>query len=232
MRSMSWSFDTIQPRVRVISDNDYCGDPDGLVQLAHHLLSPSVDVRPVIGSKVAAYDPGARSAATADDSAEAARRIAELAGRSNVAIVPGANDALGSRAEPVLSEAADAIVAEAMRDDSDIPLFVVCGGGLTNIASAWLIEPRIAARLTLVWIGGREHAALASPPSGALAVEYNTSVDLLAAQVVFNDSDLVIWQAPRDAYGQVIACRSELLLRMRPHGALGEHLSDALGRAA
>src|SRR5439155_21823883 len=120
----------------------------------------------------------------------------------------------------------------AMRDDSRIPLFVVCGGGLTNIASAWLIEPRIAARLTLVWIGGREHAGLASPPPGALAVEYNTSVDLLAAQVVFNDSDLVIWQVPRDAYGQVIACRSELLLRMRPHGALGEHLFDALGRAA
>lgn len=30
-------------RLGGISDNDYSGDPDGLFQLAHHLLSPSVD---------------------------------------------------------------------------------------------------------------------------------------------------------------------------------------------
>ena len=29
------------PRCRVITDNDYCGDPDGLVQLVHQILSPS-----------------------------------------------------------------------------------------------------------------------------------------------------------------------------------------------
>ncbi len=33
------------PRYRVISDNDYSGDPDGLFQLVHVLLSPSLDVR-------------------------------------------------------------------------------------------------------------------------------------------------------------------------------------------
>jgi purine nucleosidase len=33
------------PRMRVVSDNDYSGDPDGLVQLAHHALSTSVDLR-------------------------------------------------------------------------------------------------------------------------------------------------------------------------------------------
>ncbi|HEU5484006.1 MAG TPA: hypothetical protein VFU98_03795, partial [Microlunatus sp.] len=44
-------------RFRVISDDDYAGDPDGLFQLAHHLLSPSVQVRAVTGSHVAADDP-------------------------------------------------------------------------------------------------------------------------------------------------------------------------------
>ena len=44
-------------RFRVISDNDYAGDPDGLYQLAHHLLSPSVEVRAVIGSHLAVDDP-------------------------------------------------------------------------------------------------------------------------------------------------------------------------------
>lgn len=35
---------TLKPRQRVIIDNDFSGDPDGLFQLAHHLASPSVDM--------------------------------------------------------------------------------------------------------------------------------------------------------------------------------------------
>src|SRR5690606_19340335 len=40
----------IHSRARVIIDNDFGGDPDGLYQLAHHLLSPAVEVRGVIAS--------------------------------------------------------------------------------------------------------------------------------------------------------------------------------------
>lgn len=40
----------VQPRMRVILDNDYAGDPDGLFQLVHHMLSPSVEIRGIIGS--------------------------------------------------------------------------------------------------------------------------------------------------------------------------------------
>jgi inosine-uridine preferring nucleoside hydrolase len=222
---MSWEIGA--PCRRVITDNDYCGDPDGVVQLAHHLLCPTVDIRAVIGSPAAGG--GAGTAFSADASVDAAREVAARAGRRDVSIVSASNEELASPSEPRTSAAADVIVAEAMRDDTDLPLFVTCGGGLTSIASAWLLEPRIADRLTLVWIGGREHEGFANAPPGALAIEYNTSIDLLAAQVVFNDSDLAIWQVPRDAYTQVVASRSELFLRMRPHGPLGEHLYNALG---
>jgi hypothetical protein len=34
----------ITPRQRIIIDNDFGGDPDGLFQLAHHLASPSVEI--------------------------------------------------------------------------------------------------------------------------------------------------------------------------------------------
>jgi inosine-uridine nucleoside N-ribohydrolase len=214
-------------RARVISDNDYCGDPDGLVQLAHHLLSPSVDIRAVVGSPPAAQDPSDGGAA-ADASVAAARTVAELAGRTDVPILAGSNEAVVEPAQPQRSEAAAAVVDEAMRDDTDVPLFVVCGGGLTTIASAWLMEPRIAERLTLVWIGGREHADLAVPGDEDLGIEYNTSIDRVAAEVVFNRSDLRMWQVPRDVYRQVLASRSELLVRMWPHGALGRHLFDSL----
>ena len=57
----------------------------------------------------------------------------------------------------------------------DVPLWIACGGGLTNLASALLIEPAIAGRLTALWIGGQEHPGLAEPERGPLAVEYDTS---------------------------------------------------------
>lgn len=229
---MTWDADQIRPRSRVISDNDYSGDPDGLVQLAHHLLSPSIDLRLVIGSRQAPIKLAADTPdTTAEDSAAAAHRVTELAGRTDVPIVTGAVHPLQDRATPASGAATDAIIAEALRDDTDLPLFVACGGGLTDISSAWLVEPRIAERLTLVWIGGGEHADLAVTPEGA-GLEYNTQIDLLAAQVVFNDSDLRVWQVPRDAYVQVLASRAEMLTRMRPHGPLGAHLYDALGRTS
>ena len=226
---MPWQASTIRPRCRVISDNDYSGDPDGLVQLAHHLLSPSIELRLVIGSRQAAIKlAGGAPDTTAEESETAARRIAELAGRTDVPIATGARHPLRDRTTPASSAATDALIAEALRVDTDLPLFVTCGGGLTDIASAWLVEPRIAERLTLIWIGGGEHEDLATPLEAA-GVEYNTQIDPVAAQVVFNDSDLRIWQVPRDAYVQVLASRAEMLTRMRPHGPLGAHLYDALG---
>lgn len=226
---MTWEADAIRRRVRVISDNDYCGDPDGIVQLAHHYLSPSVDLRCVIGSQLSEHYQGSNPTGPAD-SVGAAQRIAELTGREDVPIVAAAREGLTSPSEPRSSAASDAIVAEAMRDDTDVPLYVTCGGGLSSLASAWLTEPQIAPRMTVVWIGGREHDGLAEPAPGDLGVEYNTSIDLVAAQVVFNDSDLAIWQVPRDAYKQVLASRAEMLVRMRSQGALGAHLYDELGR--
>ena len=46
----------VKPRMRVIIDNDLGGDPDGLFQLAHHLLSPSVEIRGIIASHL--YEQG------------------------------------------------------------------------------------------------------------------------------------------------------------------------------
>ena len=51
-----------------------------------------------------------------------------------------------------------------MRTDTNLPLFVTLGAGLTELASAYLIEPRIASRLTAVWIGGPEYPELGPDP--------------------------------------------------------------------
>lgn len=212
-----------QPRLRVLSDNDYSGDPDGLVQLAHHVLSPSVEVVAVIGSHLRPGDPFDSSGHTADNAAAKASALLELADVS-VPVVAGSNVALSDRRTPIPSAGVEAILAAAHADDPR-PLFLCCGAGLTEVASAWLIDPSIATRLTVVWIGGAEHPGV-EPPPGAPPAEYNTAIDPVAAQVVLNDSDLPVWQVPRDAYRQTLASFDELDAALT--GPLGRHLMDAL----
>src|SRR6185369_17096522 len=100
----------IMARIRVISDNDYSGDPDGLWQLAHLLLSPDAEVPLVIGSHLREGDPFDPSGTSADNAARRAREIATACGRDDVRIVAGSNTP-----GVVRGEAVDAIVAEAMR---------------------------------------------------------------------------------------------------------------------
>ncbi len=219
---------TIQPRTRVIIDNDFGGDPDGLFQLAHHLLSPSVEVRGVIASQH--YEAGFYGLpGSAEHGAVFARELVSVMGlEQSHGIVAGAPTKLVAGEAPARSEAVELILREALREDVKSPLYVACGAGLTNLASAYLIEPRIGARLRLVWIGGPEHAGLAEPPPGPRRVEYNLGIDPVAARVIFNDSDIPVWQVPRDAYRQALASYSELVVRVGRAGPTGAWLMSRL----
>lgn len=212
------------PRARVIIDNDFSGDPDDLVQLVHHLLSPSADIRLVVGSHLREGDPFDPSPHSAENAVAVVRHVFDRMGlESQDRIVAGSNAPLSDRNTPRESAAVDAIISEAMRDDTS-PLFYAAGGGLTDLASAYLREPRIAERLTVIWIGGAEHDGIAVPPPDAMPIEYNLLIDVLAAQVVFNDSELRVWQVPRDAYRQCLLSDAELRLRVATTGSLGAYL--------
>lgn len=215
------------PRARVILDNDFSGDPDDLYQLVHHLLSPSAEVRLVVASHLRPDDPFDPSAEQARNAVAVARDVFARMGLESVdVIVQGSNVPLTDGGTPQPAPAVDAIIAEALREDVDSPLFYLAGGGLTDLASAWLREPRIADRLTLVWIGGAEHDGLAVPPPGAMPIEYNLLIDVTAAQVVFGDSGIPVWQVPRDVYRQCLVSDAELRLRVAATGPLGRHLYD------
>lgn len=217
-------------QMRLLIDNDYAGDPDGMFQLVHHLLSPSVDIRGIIGSHLKSgdsFDPSDTTATNAKRNIEAILEMMNMRGKYPV--FEGSNIGLEDINTPHHSEGANAIIEEAMRDDTDVPLYVVCGGGLTEIASAYLIEPRIADRLTLVWIGGMEYADVALPPPGYSRTEYNTDIDIKAAQVIFNNSNIRLWQIPRNAYRQTLVTLSELLTKIQPYSKVGTELTDMIG---
>ena len=131
--------DFVTPRMRVIIDNDFSGDPDGLFQLAHHLLSPSVEIRGIIGSHLKA---GAGFGSEAKNSAKAAcEQVNELLSTMGLTgkyrVVEGSPVGMDTMTVAKDSEGARLIIEEAMRTDTQAPLYVVCGAGLTNIASAF-----------------------------------------------------------------------------------------------
>lgn len=225
----TFSKDFVKARMRVIVDNDFSGDPDGLFQLAHQVLSPSVEIRGIIGSHLKPGDGFDSSSETATNAVKKVKELLEVMKLQNAfPVYVGSNLQLKDAKTPNISEGAKAIVKEAMRDDVKTPLYVVCGAGLTEIASAYLLEPKIADRITLVWIGGPEYTDLAVPPPGYTSLEYNLGIDITAGQVVFNDSKIPIWQIPRNAYRQTLLSYSELALKVKTQGKTGLYLAEKI----
>ena len=121
-----------------------------------------------------------------------------------------------------------------MRPDNR-PLFYCAGASLTEIAAAHRLDPRIGKRLKLVWIGGMEHADLNPGVPARTDAEYNMTIDMAAARYVFNQSDIEIWQVPRDTYRRMLISHAELARGLAKAGKLGAFLLgqiDTIGAMA
>jgi purine nucleosidase len=201
----------IAERCRVVIDNDWAGDPDGLVALAHHLLSRANRVDAVTSSQLnPVFGPPAGTAAAG---ARLAQELVDLVhGPHRPIVVAGCDVPIGGG--DTSSAAADAIVAAGRRHDP-LPLFVVCGGPLTNVAQALRQAPDIAVGMTLVWIGG------ALDPD---APEYNRDTDARAAAEVLGRDDLAVWQFPLETYRRCAYSVAELEHDLGGAGRLGAWL--------
>ncbi len=218
----------VTPRMRIIFDNDFSGDPDGLFALVHLLLSPSVEVRGIIGSHLKAGDGFDPSKTQADNAVKKAGEILTLMKMTGIPVVAGSNTAMQNDTTPVKSAGVDMIIKEALRTDTRLPLYVICGAGLTEIASAAVADPKIAGKLTLIWIGGPEYADLALPPPNYSNPEYNLNIDIAAGQAIFNHTQVKLWQIPRNAYRQALLPYSQLQTKIKPQGQVGKYLTGVL----
>jgi len=149
---------------------------------------------------------------------------------SSIPIIPGSNLAMANDSTPVQDSAVDFIIKEALRTDTKMPLYILCGAGLTEVASALMQKPEIANKFTLVWIGGPEYPDLALPSPESKHIEYNLNIDPYAARYVFNQSKVAIWQVPRNAYRQCLVTFSQLQVHVKPQGAVGAYLYEQLAR--
>jgi inosine-uridine nucleoside N-ribohydrolase len=109
----------------------------------------------------------------------------------------------------------DFIIERAMAGTADDPLWVVGLGASTDIASAFLLEPRIIDRVVVFW-----HFRTHWP---AKCYNFNVIGDVRAARLVFHSPlSFVLFDT-----GTYLRCPMDESERMvRPHGELGRYLHE------
>ncbi len=200
---------------RIILNTDAKNEADDQYAIAHALLTPSFQVKGIIGAHFTIRQtPG-----TMEASVKEAQKIVDLLGLTDqVPVVSGAPGPIPDVRTPIDSAGARLIIDEAMKDDP-VPLYVLFIGTLTDLACALLLEPAIAGKMTAVWAGGGAY------PNGHN--EFNLINDIHAANVVF-ESDLPLWQIPMDVTSVLKVSLAELQYRVEPCGEIGHYLFEQL----
>lgn len=94
-------------------------------------------------------------------------------------VFKGSRDYLKDMDTPQDSPAARDLVTRGMARPDDDPLYVVAIGAITNVASALIMEPRLARKIIVVWLGGN---SLTYPHTR----EFNLMQDVPAARTVLD----------------------------------------------
>ncbi|GAB3601589.1 nucleoside hydrolase [Microbacterium tumbae] len=204
---------------RVIIDSDVKNEADDQFALVHALLSPTLDIRGIIPAHFGTHR---TTESLAESRAELDLLLGLLDLGRGVPTADGAPRALPDERTPVDSPGARLIIEEARRKDAG-PLFIAFLGPLTDMATALLQAPDIAATdTTVIWIGGPPYGDIVSVGSWP---EFNLKNDIASANVVL-DSGIRLWQVPADVYRQVNVSYAELEARVEPHGELGRYLAQ------
>lgn len=164
--------------VDMVLDTDAYNEIDDQFAIAYALRSKE---KLVVQALYAAPFLNERSTSPQDGMEKSYNEILKLLGLAgeNTPVFMGSGEYLRNENEAIDSPAARDLAARAMSYTSERPLYVVAIGAITNVASALLINPTIADRIVVVWLGGHSihwHDTL----------EFNMSQDVTAARVVFN----------------------------------------------
>ncbi len=226
---------------RVIIHSDIKNEADDHFAIMHYLLTPSINVKGIVAGhfelrtkhwskralelgtkeenlKDKLGDIYAEKGTSMDLSYSEGEKLLALAEIDDIPLFKGSKYEIEDRNNLPESEGADFIIQEAMKDD-DSPLYVALMGCTTDLAIAYLKEPKIADRLTGIWIGGGDY-----PDGGP---EFNLSQDVEAARVLF-ESPLKIWQVPKGTYKTVEISLAELMRHVKPCGKIGEYLCQQM----
>ncbi len=201
-------------RVRVLIDSDAACECDDNYAILHAMMSKKADLRGVIAAHF-----GAPYEKTMEASFAEITKLMTLT-ESDIPVYEGQKAAF-SPEETESSPGVSAIIKEALVMTNQ-PLFVICQGALTNLATALCQEPSFANRLTAVIFCGRNF------PSGGF--EVNARYDPAAFNFLMA-SDLPLWIIPEEVYSTMQVSFFEVQQRVAHCGAVGAYLWASMQEA-
>ena len=198
-------------KIRIILDTDAACEADDPFAIVHALLSPKLLVQGIVAEHF-------------NEEGSMQRSYEEImtilhAMEMEVPVLKGPPAKMAE--DEVPSEAAEFIRNEALREDTH-PLYVLCQGAITNVALALKLYPEIKDKMRVIWIGTHGEA-----PRKAPFREFNAGNDLEAANLVLT-SGVDLWLVPSLVYGTIHIGIAEIERRIKPCGAIGEHLYQQL----
>lgn len=199
-------------KLRCIIDTDARNEIDDIWAIALALVRP--DRFQIEGFIAANYDndkPGA-GPASIETSASAIHTVLDKAGLKTQIPVKRGSPPMRYQYQASESEGVDFIIQKAMASSAEDPLWVIGLGAATDIASAYLKEPRIAERTIVFW-----HFRTRWPTQ---CWNFNVIGDVRAARIVFHsDLSFVLFDTGTHLY-----CPMDESARWLNYGELGKFL--------
>jgi inosine-uridine nucleoside N-ribohydrolase len=207
--------------VPMVLDTDTYNEVDDQFAVAYALLAPE---RLRVEALYAAPFSNNRSTGPEDGmekSYEEILRILDRMGHSPEGFVfRGSRSYLPAKEQPVVSDAAEDLVARALAARPG-PLYVVAIGAITNVASAILLHPEIIKHIVVVWLGGQPH-------TWPTTREFNLQQDVPAAQVILDSGVPFVHIPCKNVAEHLTTTKAELAAHIEGHGPLADYLYETL----
>jgi hypothetical protein len=200
-------------RLRLIIDSDAKNEVDDQWAIALAILSPErFEIEGLIGAN---FDNQRGGPDGVERSAHEIETVLEKAGMSGRWPVKRGSHPMRYQREPSESEGVDFIIERAMAGSPENPLWVVGLGAATDMASAYLKEPRIADRVVVYW-----HFRTRWPEK---CYNFNVIGDLRAARTIFHSPlPFVLFDTGTYLYCPMAESEEEVA----PCGELGRYLHE------
>ena len=162
--------------IDVILDTDAYNEVDDQYAIAYLLNSKeklnvkAIYAAPFSNGKVSSVEEGMEA------SYKEIKNILKLVGE-DAPVFKGSNSYLPDINTPVFSDAARDLANRVDKYSPKKPLYIVTIGAITNIASAYFLNPKLAENAVVVWLGGNGHHYTNTR-------EYNMLQDVNAARII------------------------------------------------
>lgn len=198
-------------KIRVIVDTDAACEADDPFAIAHALMSKKLEIKAIFAEQFGEGNTTQRSYNEIETILEAM----DL----SVPIFMGEKGKISNIKEDTISPASRYLIEEAKKEDEN-PLFVLCLGAITNVASAMKACPDIGKRMTVVWIAGQNLDSCIPD-----FYEFNSGNDIQAGNYIMS-SGVDLWLIPVNVYGTMKIGLAEIQKRIYPYGKIGKHLFE------